>query len=95
MTSLGIILLGTGLIIFFSGRVMVKSTNKMIGPIKQLDDEEKSTEGVEFEKIPHKSTYNRTEQEFSEMVKKAMKILYVVGATCFIIGVLLLIFGNI
>ena len=95
MTSLALILMGTGLIVFFSGRVMVKGTNKILGPTKALDYEEKNAEGARFDKLPRHSTHNRTEREFSEMVKKAMRILYIVGGTCFIIGLILLIFDNI
>jgi flagellar biosynthesis protein FlhB len=79
MTSLGIIMIGTGLIVWFSGRTMIKGTRKMV--------DRNGHYGVDPDK-------ENTEREFTGMVKKAMRILYLVGGTCILIGIILTIFGS-
>lgn len=86
MTELGIILIGTGLIVFFAGKAMIRSTKKMVNKSSYYND----TEDIrEQERVASK-----TEQEFSDMVRKSMTILYIVGITCILLGILLIVFSQ-
>jgi len=83
LTELGIILIGTGLIVFFAGRSMIRSTRKMVNRSSYYND----TQDIkEQERVATK-----TEKEFTNMVGKSMIILYIVGITCILLGILLII----
>ncbi len=85
MGELGIILIGTGLIVFFTGHFMVRSTRKLTSKTTFINDQE------DVQK--QKERASKTEQEFMTMVRKSMWVLYVVGITCILIGILLIAFG--
>jgi len=86
LTELGIILIGTGLIVFFAGRAMIRSTKKMVNRSSYYNDSEDIEE--------QERVASKTEAEFTDMVGKSMMILYVVGITCILLGILLIVFTS-
>lgn len=86
MLELGLILIGTGIIVIGSGRAMTRSTKKMMSSSRYY----KEQEDIEAQ---HK-TSTKTEEEFSSLVQKSMIILTVVGMTCIGLGILLILFGR-
>lgn len=85
MKELGIILIGTGLIVFFSGRAMIQATKKMIKKSRFYNDVEDLSE--------QDRVATKTEEEFTQMVKRSMTIFYIVGITCILLGIILIIFS--
>jgi len=85
LTELGSILIATGFIVFFAGKAMVKSSKKIVKKSSYYNDQD------DIEK--QNQVANRTEVEFTNMVKKSMMILYIVGITCILIGIVFIIFS--
>ena len=85
MTELGIIFIATGIIVFFAGRTMIKSTKKIVKKSSFYNDQEDIEE--------QERVASRTEIEFTDMVKKSMIILYIVGITFMLLGALLIMFS--
>jgi hypothetical protein len=84
LTELGIILIGTGLIVIVAAKAMINSTKKVVKKSTFLN-------GDNDLKEPDRVA-TRTEREFTEMVKKSMGVLYIVGITCVLLGILLIAF---
>lgn len=83
MEVLGIILIGTGIMVFLSGFKIIRSTHKIVKTNTLLVDYQPSEEQLERDK--------KTEDEYKKLVKKSMKVLYVVGVTCILVGILMIL----
>jgi len=86
LIELGIILIGTGLIIIIGARVMIRSTKKTAGKSIYYND----VDDIETQQ----KQASKTEKELTDMVKRSMRILYVVGMTCMGLGMLLIMFSG-
>ncbi len=86
MLELGLILIGTGLIVLLAGRAMVNSTNKTVDDSRRYQDMLTGFQNDHDE--------SRTENDFKKLVKRTMKILYAVGATLIGLGILLLLINR-
>lgn len=86
MGTLGIILIGTGILVFFSGFTIRRSAKKMTQSQSRYEamllDEKRLEED------------RKTEEEYHSMVTKGMRILHAVGITCILVGILFIIFGG-
>lgn len=86
MLELGIILIGTGLIIIGSARAMVRSTKKIL---------DKNTFYNDVDSVEEQQKRNsKSEEELKGMVRRSMSVLYVVGLTCMGLGLLLLMYAS-
>lgn len=83
MEVLGIILIGTGVMVFLSGLKIIRSTHKIVKTNTLLVDYHPSDEQQERDK--------KTEDEYKKLVKKSMRVLYVVGVTCILVGILMIL----
>lgn len=85
MIELGLILIGTGLIVFFAGKSMIRSTRKIVKKSSYYNDKEDIDE--------QERAASKTEIEFTDMVGKSMMILYIVGVTCILLGIVFIVFS--
>lgn len=83
MDVLGVILIVTGIMVFLSGYKIIRSTHKMVRTNTILPDYQPSEQQQRRDE--------KTEQEYKKLVKKGMKILYVVGVTCMLVGILMIL----
>lgn len=83
MEVLGIILIGTGIMVMLSGLKIIRSTHKIVKTNTLLVDYQPSEEQQERDR--------KTEDEYKKLVKKSMRVLYVVGMTCILVGILMIL----
>lgn len=80
---LGVILLVTGCMVILSGYKIIRSTQKTVQTNTLLVGYEPSSK--------QKKLDEKTEQEYKKLVKNAMRILYIVGITCILVGILMIL----
>jgi hypothetical protein len=72
---LGVILIVTGFMVILSGYKIIRSTHKMV-PKKY------TILSITYHRNNKKRLDEKTEQEYKKLVKKGMRVLYIVGITC-------------